>query len=695
MSYRNKISEVPIPDLMDIRKMEHQSVEIGDGGVGHGPIRRSPSFSETDEATMLGLEHSSLLGIIQSACEKFGERRAIAYRPWLEELKKPITDDNGRVKDMTYVRLGETCYLSFVDFWEKIETLGAGLASLGLTGQNCRVGIYEETRWEWIVSLYGMWTQRTVAVTVYANLGTSALQHAIQEAELSAIFVGQKNIHHLASLGDMPSLRYLIVFEAPPPGTALPPNVEVVLFADLLRKGQRTQCSHPSLSPLSHELAMIMYTSGTTGEPKGVMMTHRNLLSGVTILERRVTPMLGKQPGPEESYIAYLPLAHILELTAENVLFSRGSMVCYGHPRTLTNTYTIPHGDLEEYKPHMIVGVPRIFDTIKKAVEAKLPPKGSLRRCIYDRAYDDRREALTRGYDTPYWNTKVFQKIRSVLGGRVKMIICGGAPLSASTHEFLTVVFGVPVGQGYGLTETVAITTIQRFWDLQKENVGGLTSAIEVKLRDVDVWTSSHNPPQGEILIRGPNITLGYYKQPEMTQEVYLPNKWFATGDVGEWAEDGTLRIIGRVKALAKNSHGEYIALEALEATYAINELVIPNGICICVNEHQPHIVAVALTDESKAKAFARKHKIGGSYPDILKDSEFLRRALISLNETAKGAGKKSFELLRSVYFGGIPEEEWTPENGALTAAMKLKRREIDSRYRECIEDMYAFIAGP
>ena len=337
-------------------------------------------------------------------------------------------------------------------------------------------------------------------------------------------------------------------------------------------------------------------------------------------------------------------------------------MVGYGSVRTLTDLSAIPHGDLTEYKPMLFAGVPKIFDAMKKSIEGKLPPKGTFRRATFDRACADKRRAIAKGRDTPYWNRRVFRTIQSILGDNVRMILCGGTPLNAQTHEFLITVFGISVGQGYGLTETVAMGSLQHYWDIETDTVGAIVDGIEVKLRDVDQWTSASD--QGEILIRGPNVTRGYFKQPEKTAEVFLDDGWLATGDIGQWRPNGALQIIGRIKALAKNVYGEYIALEALEVVYITNELMLPNGICILVHPLMPFVVAIALTDEDKAMAFAARHHIEGTYPDIVHTEAFKSHALQSLQATARAARRQPFERIHDIHFGGAPFDEWTVENG-------------------------------
>ncbi|CAJ1015615.1 AMP-binding enzyme, putative [Leishmania shawi] len=200
------------------------------------------------------------------------------------------------------------------------------------------------------------------------------------------------------------------------------------------------------------------------------------------------------------------------------------------------------------------------------------------------------------------------------------------------------------------------------------------------------VGTSDTPEPRGEICLRGPFLFKGYYKQPELTREVLDADGWFHTGDVGSFTADGKLRIVGRIKALAKNCLGEYIALEALEAVYSGNELLQPNGVCVLVHPDKPYITALALTDEARAKSFAAKHGIEGEYPDLLKDHRFQQAAAISMADTARASNRASFECVKRVR---VMNDEWTPENEILTAAQKLKRRVIDAQYAQTIEELF------
>ena len=619
---------------------------------------------------------------IKRTAEKYATRNAMAYRPW-DHIEKTEIEEDGKKKPWELIHLKETQYITYKDMWERIVAFGHGLAKLGLE-KNSFVGIYEETRWEWLITLYGAWSQGLTGVTVYSNLGEDALRYAIKESELPAMILNAKNVKGLiknckAAGVRIPKLIYLDTL----PADLDTEGAELISWTSVLESGRGMP--EPELPSDPNALALIMYTSGTTGDPKGVMITHGNCVAAVMNLQIRIEPAIGKE-GADETYVCFLPLAHILEFAAENLILLRGSKLCFGHPRTLTDLSARPCGDFSNYKPIYVVGVPRVFETIKKGVMARLPPAGSIKRRIFDRAFEDRKAALRNGYETPFWNDKVFMPLNAMLGGRCLAFVSGGAPLTAETEEFLAVAFGMAITQGYGLTETCAICVIRRYYDLNYGSCGGNFPSVEVKLRDVEQWKHTNNPPQGEICVRGPTVAKGYYKQPDKTAEVFTPDGWFYTGDICQREPDGSFLVVGRTKALAKNSVGEYIAMEALEAMYVLNELTVPNGVCVLVNPLKAYITALVLTDEKKAMKFAGENKIEGTWPEILVKPEFHQKAAVSLAETAKRSKRLPFEIVKRVC---VLRDEWTPDNGILTAAMKIKRRVVDERYAQLISELF------
>ncbi|EAN90500.1 fatty acyl CoA syntetase 1, putative [Trypanosoma cruzi] len=688
MVRRSRISEVPDRYIEERRR-------YGPVAVACAPPEDDVSSAVYRAAGITDEEHrrickewyegENIVQRLEEICAERSDRRALAYRTVQKVETEKKTDSKGHTRDWEVTYLNDPTYMTYNELWSRLIAFGKGLRELGLA-EGAAVAIAEDVRWEWLASVLAGWTQGLISVTVYANLGEAALLHALKEAECPALICNGNAVKKLVPLLHKAKLDNTMVIYL----DALPAGVDaegmmLLSWTDVLQKGLQS-CFSYTIPSDCNRTALIMYTSGTVAEPKGVIHTFGSLKTGAAALGDRLTELLGpKEEG--ETYLAYLPLAHILEFITEIIMLNRGSLLCYGSPRTLSDMSARPRGDLAEFRPMMFVGVPRIFETIRKNVESQLPPVGSVKRSIFDAAYAARLRAIEDGKDTPFLNEKVFSVPRAMFGGKLRGIVCGGAPLGSKTQAFMNVVFGVPMAQGYGLTETCCNGSIQRTGELHPA-AGQLLKGVEAKLCDTEEYKHTDTPyPRGALLLRGPALFKGYLKQEEATSEVFTKKGgWFHTGDVVEMDDSGCLRIIGRVKALAKNLLGEYIAIEFLEALYGQHELVSPNGVCVLVHPQRAYICALVLTEQPKAMNFASVHKIPGNWPEILQEPLFHQRAAEALTALAKAEGRRPFELLRHVR---VLNDEWTPENGIMTASMKIRRSAVDKRYADYIEQLF------
>ena len=694
-----QVEHTPIAKMRSVPAFSEEVEEweaVGDGS-GTRPYRNPATKHlprEVIKKQFYGGEHGTMIRAVRDVAMKNPSKRAIAYRPW-DHIEHQEIEENGKKRIWEYIHLKETRYWTYSEMWKRMVAFGGGLRRLNLP-RGARIALYEETRPEWITSLYGMWMQHMEAVTMYSNLGEDAMEYALRESAPDAIICNEKSLPLLSRLFQAAKVHPMVIYlddlahpsnsDSNPPSKTKKIDMDLHRWEDVLTSGMG-DAEPQDIPDDPDEVALVMYTSGTTGDPKGVVLTHGNLFAGSKSFCVWVVEFIGEVAPDDETYICYLPLAHIYEFTTEGLFLLRGSTLCYGHPRTLTDTSARPRGDFAEYKPHFITGVPRVYDTLKKAVYCKLPPEGSLKRRIFERAFDERKRSLERGLDTPYWNHKVFSATRNLIGGCCKAIISGGAPLSSQTQEFMSIVFGCAVAQGYGLTETCAIGGIQRRFDMTSDSIGGPLACVEFRLRDVDEFKHTDAQPRGELCIRGPFVAKGYFNQPGKTAEAFGPGGWFYTGDVATVDSKGGFHVIGRTKALAKNSCGEYVALEALEALYIQNEIAVANGVCIVASPLRPYCAALVLADETKCMKFAADRGIHAIWPDVLEHPSFVEQATASFAQLARKAGKRPHEVVRRVKF---IRDDWTPENGVFTAAMKLKRRAIDERYSAVIHDLFS-----
>jgi long-chain acyl-CoA synthetase len=334
-----------------------------------------------------------------------------------------------------------------------------------------------------------------------------------------------------------------------------------------------------------------------------------------------------------------------------------------------------------------MAGVPTIYDRIKKGARDKIEKSGAVTHSLFKFAYDYKKKALARNEDTPFWNNLVFNKLKAQMGGRIRVMLSGGAPLSQDTQQFLRVCFSCSVIQGYGLTETCGGATIMHVDDPDMGVVGAPLPGLEIKLVDVEEmnYKSTSNPPQGEIWIRGPNVANGYYNDVEQTQKSFIDG-WFATGDVGEWTPEGTLKIIDRIKNLIKMAHGEYIALENVESKLKNSPYV--ENICAYGDGTKVNLVALVVPARHKLLEWAAAKKIPYTdYESLCNDRKARSEVLSSIIAAGRAAKMKTNELPKDVF---LCHEEWTPINEMLTAAMKLKRPTLNRHFKAEIDAMYS-----
>lgn len=426
---------------------------------------------------------------------------------------------------------------------------------------------------------------------------------------------------------------------------------------------------------------------------EGVIITHRQIVATVAAADHA----LGVHAG-QDVYLAYLPLAHIMELMAEFCLFSMGCTLCYADPKSLTTKGAFPEGALELYKPTLMVAVPKIWDVIKKGIEAKVAAGSAVKQYLVKIAFEWRGFCMKHGFDTPLFKALVFGKIAAATGGRLRYALSGGGPLNSEVQDFVRVAFGIVFVQGYGLTETNAGLTIQDHInvDMRGGVAGKPIPSVEVKLESTpDVCDKKGKPylstdridvegnkiwGRGEVCVRGPSVSSGYYTMPEQTAEVYKEDGWFHTGDIGQFLADGSVQIVDRKKNLVKLKGGEYIALEKMEMTYGNSSFVdaVTGGICCVGDGEMDRPVALMQLNQAYAMKWAKDNGVAGDFAKV-KESDELYKAV--MDDMKAQHSKSDLSHLEKLVAVAMLTSPWTPENGCLTAANKLQRRAVSQQF--------------
>ncbi|KAJ8521466.1 hypothetical protein ON010_g17818 [Phytophthora cinnamomi] len=347
--------------------------------------------------------------------------------------------------------------------------------------------------------------------------------------------------------------------------------------------------------------------------------------------------------------------------------------------------------DLVELQPTVFVSVPRLFNRVYDKITQGVAAAGGLKKILFDRALAAKLAGLPEGHKThALWDALVFSKVRLALGGRVRLIFSGSAPLSAEVKEFMKVVFCCDVAEGYGLSETAAAVTVGSVDMPMGSHVGCPLIYGQVQLEDVPEmgYTSRDKPrPRGEILVRGPMIFSGYYKEPEKTREAIDERGWFHTGDIGCWNADGTLSIIDRKKNIFKLAQGEYVAAEKIENIYAKSKYVAQ--IFAYGDSLQSCLVGIVVPDPETAEAWAREKGLSGadaSTAKVVNHPEFQNVVLADMARVAKEAQLRGFEFVKSVYFHPEP---FSLEQGLITPTFKLKRPQLKAHFQQQINKLY------
>ncbi|TKS68265.1 Long-chain-fatty-acid--CoA ligase 1 [Collichthys lucidus] len=574
---------------------------------------------------------------------------------------------------------------SYREVADRAEHIGSALVHRGHahTGDKY-IGIFSQNRPEWTISELACYTYSLVAVPLYDTLGAEAIGYVIDKAAISTVIcdIPEKARMILDCVGGKGrTIKTIVLMEAFDDelvARAKECGVEILSLKEFEALG-KANLKKP-VPPKPEDLALICFTSGTTGDPKGAMLTHGNVISN-TAAFIKITE-INCMVGLNDIHVSYLPLAHMFERVVQCVVLTHGARIGYfqGDIRLLMD-------DLKTLRPTIFPVVPRLLNRMFDKVfsQANTPLKKWLLDFAFRRKEADLKCGVVR--TDSMWDKLIFRKVQASLGGRVRLMITGAAPVSPTILTFLRAALGCQFYEGYGQTECTAGCTMSLPGDWTAGHVGPPLPCNAVKLADVSEMNYLAANGEGEVCVKGPNVFLGYLKDPEKTAEAIDQDGWLHTGDIGKWLPNGTLKITDRKKHIFKLAQGEYIAPEKIETVYNLCDPVAQ--IFVHGDSLQACLVGIVVPDPDFLPIWIKKKGIEGSYSELCKSKEVKDAILQDLLRLGKEAGLKSFEQVRDIT---LHPEMFSVQNGLLTPTLKAKRAELRQRFREHIDELYAKI---
>ncbi|CAG8971638.1 hypothetical protein HYALB_00003106 [Hymenoscyphus albidus] len=606
--------------------------------------------------------------LIRRSAAKFGSNPAFGSRTEIQaHFKDGPPDANGNKKQLIISELSPYKFISYIEYEKLVTAIGLGLVSLGLTPSQDKICMWAQTSASWLSTFHGAASQSIAIVTAYSNLGLSGLQHAIESTDSVAIFVDSSSIARLAlTLDAVPALR-LVVYKNDTriSGDAIQKfkqdfsHVKFIEFDELVSLGRSAAATPEPHSPSPDDICAIMYTSGSTGNPKGVPLRHKNIVAAVS--GWNIT--WGGHFDSNDVVLAYLPLAHIMEFISEHGFLYWGVPMGYGTPRTLFD-HSVQNckGDLTELRPTYMIGVPAIWVSARKFIVASIGAYPPDKQTAFWDALREKQKAFEEGAVFPCEREAAF---------------------SGHTQEFISFSLA-PITGCFGMTETCGTGAMMDPTQWHTGSLGGLSGCVEAKLIDYEEagYHASSSPPEGELCIRGASVVDSYWRNEDETSKAFTEDGWPKTGDIGRFDEHGALWIIDRKKNLVKNPNGQYIALEKLEALYRSAPVVA--NVCIYAESTRVKPTAIIIPIEPVLNKLLQSS--AGTESGLSETAEAQRLVLKQLQEKAREYDLPSLEVVEAVVLS--PLKEWDVTNGMTTAVGKLKRRAILEYHQQSIDEV-------
>ncbi len=590
----------------------------------------------------------------------------------LVEVYERVAGVHSKPDTLNYKRDGVWKSISAAEMVERARAIALGLYSLSVR-KGDRVALLSESRAEWVLADQGCIFAGAVTVPVYPTLTPSQVGYILDDCGARALLVSTRaKIEEIeAILHACATIENVVLFD--PDGYT---GGNSLSLTELEARGRRLGGEQPKLAAelarasRPEDLATIIYTSGTTGEPKGVMLSHANMVSNLIDSSNHL------EFGEKDSALSVLPLSHIFERQAMNMYLHHGMRVYFGEAMEKIGE------NLREVHPTVFVGVPRIYEKILAKVQERAAAKGKLNGVLCNWAIEIGKQwtgFVVKRRPVPLWlalrhqlaDAPVYAKWRKAMGGNIRIFISGGAALSNDV-ALAFVGAGLPIVQGYGLTETSPVITAGQLQDNRIGTAGRAIGNVEVRIA-----------ADGEIETRGPQVMRGYWDKPEETRAVFTDDGWFKTGDIGSLDADGFLTITDRKKELLKTSGGKYIAPQPIEQLIKGSRFVSQ---VVVIGNNRKFASALIVPDWEQLESYAKLKNL-----KLKTRAEFCHDPrIIDLFERQIAARTQNLAQFEKIKRIALLDQELTVEGGEMTPTLKVKRRIVDEKYRDAIDGIYS-----
>ncbi|MCA9792773.1 MAG: long-chain fatty acid--CoA ligase [Candidatus Eremiobacteraeota bacterium] len=563
-------------------------------------------------------------------------------------------------------------YQTYKQVQEKVHHLACALLAVGLEPKD-RVGLISNNRPEWVISDLGIMHAGCVNAPLYPTLSDDAIEYILKDSGARVVVAASEaHLRDILSVEkNLPALEHIVTI-APKGGSTS--KKKLWDWDEFLEHGKanfdkfKDELEKRVSGIEATDVCSLVYTSGTTGDPKGAMLMHGNFVSNCT----SVLPHIDVRPGDVE--LSFLPLSHVFERVVYYAMTGAGATIAYAE------SIDTVRDNLIEVRPHIVPSVPRLFEKIHAGILAKVHEDLNMKRRMFywaikvGKAYFDARVkgpvpgGLKLKYKLAY--KLVLSKIHERTGGNIRLFVSGGAPLRADVGEFFLSA-GFNLIEGYGLTETSPVITMNPPSYPKMGTVGKMISHVEVKIAD-----------DGEILTRGPHVMRGYFNKPDATKESINPDGWFHTGDIGEFDSEDYLRITDRKKEILVMSNGKNVAPQPIEQAMKSSKYIEQ---AVLIGDNRKFISALVVPSFEALQGWASENGVSTKPEEMVKDEKLVTLLMKECQRTCEEFS--GYEQVKKI---ALLPKELSQDTGELTPTLKVKRRVVNQKYEEIIEGMYA-----